>query len=143
MCNGGVQSPAAAICRIGTARAASYTAAEDPVDVLIVDDNELNTRALARLLGGCHRVRVATSAAQALAALRARRPDVVLCDFALGDETCCELLRVITRELPGVRRVLYSASRPELWRELIAERLIDASLAKPATREVLLAALAL
>jgi CheY-like chemotaxis protein len=112
------------------------------VDVLIVDDNELNTRALARMLGRSHRVRVALSSAEALAQVRARRPDVILCDFELGDETCAELLRVITRELPGVRRVLYSASRPELWTELVADRLIDAALAKPATREVLLAALA-
>jgi DNA-binding NarL/FixJ family response regulator len=112
-----------------------------PVDVLIVDDNELNTRALARMLRPRHRVRVALTAAAALDELRACRPDVILCDFELGDETCAELLRVVTRELPGVRRVLYSASRPELWTELVADQLIDAALAKPASRAMLLAAI--
>jgi CheY-like chemotaxis protein len=111
------------------------------VEVLIVDDNELNTRALQRVLGRSHQVRVATSAEAAMRVLRDWRPDVILCDFELGDHTCTELLRVVTRELPGVRRVLYSASRPELWTELIDDKLIDAALAKPVTTDALLAAL--
>jgi CheY-like chemotaxis protein len=111
------------------------------VEVLIVDDNELNTRALKRALGRSHHVRIATSAAAALAAVRAQCPDVILCDFELGDHTCTELLRVVTREWPRVRRVLYSASRPELWTELVDDKLIDAALAKPVTTDVLMAAI--
>jgi hypothetical protein len=47
----------------------------------------------------------------------------------------------VTRQWPGVRRVLYSASQPEQWTELLADHLIDAALAKPVNTEVLLAAL--
>ena len=111
------------------------------MEVLIVDDNELNVRALQRVLGRRHAVRVATTAKAALEAVRQRRPDVILCDFELGDHTCTEFLREVTREWPGVRRVLYSASQPEQWTELVSDHLIDAALAKPVTTEVLMAAL--
>jgi CheY-like chemotaxis protein len=111
------------------------------VDVLIVDDNELNVRALQRVLGRLHAVRIATCARAALEAVRQRRPDVILCDFELGDHTCTELLRIVTREWPGVRRVLYSASQPEQWTELVSDHLIDAALAKPVSTQTLLAAL--
>jgi CheY-like chemotaxis protein len=111
------------------------------VDVLIVDDNELNGRALQRVLGRRHVVRVATTVRAALTALHERTPDVILCDFELGDQTCTELLRMVTRDWPGVRRVLYSASQPEQWTELVSDHLIDAALAKPVSTEVLLAAL--
>lgn len=112
------------------------------VEVLIVDDNELNTRALQRILQRLHRVRIATSAGAAFDAVRAQRPDVIICDFELGDDTCTGFLRAVTDELPGVRRVLYSASRPELWTELVDDKLIDAALQKPVTTATLLAALA-
>lgn len=111
------------------------------VEVLIVDDNELNTRALQRSLQRLHRVRVATSVGAAFDAVRSQRPDVIICDFELGDDTCTGFLRAVTNELPGVRRVLYSASRPELWTELVDDKLIDAALQKPVTTATLLAAL--
>ena len=111
------------------------------MEVLIVDDNELNTRALQRILQRLHRVRVATSVSAAFDAVRSHRPDVIICDFELGDDTCTGFLRAVTDELPGVRRVLYSASRPELWTELVDDKLIDAALQKPASTATLLAAL--
>jgi CheY-like chemotaxis protein len=111
------------------------------LQVLIVDDNELNVRALQRALGNLHSVRIATSAQAALSAVRQLTPDVIVCDFELGDQTCTELLRIITAQWPRVRRVLYSASQPERWTELVDGKLIDAALAKPASTSVLVAAL--
>jgi DNA-binding NarL/FixJ family response regulator len=124
-------------------RNTGYIGHEVPsVDVLVVDDNELNARALQRVLKSrCHVVRIAVDVAGALDQLRARRPDVLICDFDLGPETSARLLRSVTVQHPGVRRILYSASRPELWRELVDERLIDDTIAKPASTEAILHAL--
>lgn len=105
------------------------------MDVLIVDDNELNARALQRALKRRHQVRIAFTSAAALQEVLSRRPDVILCDFELGDETCTGFLRVVTSDHPGIRRILYSASRPELWNELVQEKLIDGAIAKPATTD--------
>jgi DNA-binding NtrC family response regulator len=111
------------------------------MDVLIVDDDELNGRALSRVLKSRHAVRVATSAAKALAAVRAHTPDVVLCDFDLGDHTSAVFLRTVAREHPGCRLVLYSASKPELWQDLLTDHVIDEVLIKPITTDALLASL--
>ena len=111
------------------------------MDVLLVDDNELNVRALSRVLKSRHTVRVALTSAQALAEVQTRRPDVIICDFELGDETCTAFLRAVTTQHPGTRRILYSASRPELWEELVRDKLVDATLAKPITTDALLASI--
>ncbi len=111
------------------------------MDVLLVDDNELNVRALSRVLRSRHTVRIALSSSQALAEVEARRPDVIICDFELGDETCTALLRAVSALHPGTRRILYSASRPELWEELVRDKLVDVTLAKPITVDALLASL--
>ena len=112
------------------------------MDVLLVDDNELNVRALSRLLKSRHTVRVALTSSEALAHLEARVPDVIVCDFELGDETCTALLRTVSERHPGTRRILYSASRPEMWEELVRDKLVDATLSKPITGDVLLATIA-
>ncbi len=111
------------------------------VRVLIVDDNELNARALKRVLSPRHEVRVVSSADQALLEVARDPPDAVVCDFELGTHTSTELLRAITAQHPSVRRVLYSASQPERWGELIADKLIDIALGKPTSIEQLFAAI--
>ncbi len=111
------------------------------MDVLVVDDNELNVRALSRALKAHHTVRVALTPAEALAQIEARPPDVIICDFELGSESCTELLRTITEQHPRTRRILYSASQPELWQELVRDRLVDETLSKPVTTETLLASI--
>jgi DNA-binding NtrC family response regulator len=111
------------------------------MDVLVLDDNELNVKALSRVLRSRHTVRVAMSSAEAMAQVEVRRPDVVLCDFELGEETSVNFLRAMTAQHPGMRRILYSASRPELWRELVREQLIDLALSKPVSIEELLASI--
>jgi CheY-like chemotaxis protein len=111
------------------------------MDILIVDDNALNARALQRVLKVRHHVRVATTPTAALHEVQRHRPDVIICDFELGEETCAGFLRIVSKSQPGIRRVLYSASRPELWQELVDDRLIDAAIAKPASTQQIVDAL--
>jgi DNA-binding NarL/FixJ family response regulator len=111
------------------------------VKVLIVDDNELNARALKRALSRRHEVRTTQTAEEALAMVERDPPDAVVCDFELGQGTSAGFLRLITEQFPSVRRVLYSASRPEQWVQLVAEKLIDIALAKPTSLDQLMAAI--
>jgi DNA-binding NarL/FixJ family response regulator len=101
--------------------------------VLIVDDDEMQTRAFERALRDRFSIRTANTIAQAVVALHAELPDVLVCDFELAGETSTELLRRVKREFPSVRRVLFSGSQPERWAELVAEATIDAAITKPAT----------
>ncbi|MBI5478246.1 MAG: response regulator [Deltaproteobacteria bacterium] len=111
------------------------------LDVLIVDDDPLITRALARVLRGRHTVRLAEDLGQALALLEERTPDVVLCDFCMGDLTAAGFLRTVRARWPQVRLVLHSASRAELWHELLADGPIDGAVVKPAAIDDLMASL--
>jgi DNA-binding NtrC family response regulator len=112
-----------------------------PRDVLILDDDAMITRALARLLRGRHTVRLAHTPAEALALMEERLPEVLLCDFELGQGTASELLRTVKTRWPAVRCVLHSASRMELWTELLRDRIIDHVVAKPASVADLLASM--
>jgi DNA-binding NtrC family response regulator len=112
-----------------------------PLDVLIVDDDPMITRALARVIRRQHTVRVAEDLGQALALLQERTPDVVLCDFCMGDLTAAGFLRSVRVRWPGIRLVLHSASRAELWHELLTDGTIDRAVVKPASVPDLLASL--
>ena len=73
-------------------------------DVLLVDDSALVTEALGVLLGATgHRVRTAATVAGALAAARARLPDVLLLDLTLPDGDGLEVLRALAAEGRRVR----------------------------------------
>lgn len=54
------------------------------MNILIVDDNELNLRAVARIFRALHQVRTAATASEAMAEVKAHRPDVIVCDFELA-----------------------------------------------------------
>jgi DNA-binding NtrC family response regulator len=110
-----------------------------PLDVLILDDDALITRALARLLRGRHEVRLAHTLAEALGLIEQRVPEVFLCDFELGEGTTSEFLRTVKSRWPAVRCVLHSGSRMELWTELLRDHVIDRVLVKPASIDDLLA----
>ena len=112
------------------------------LDVLIVDDDPMITRALGRVVRGQHTVRLAQELGQALALLEERTPDVVLCDFLMGDLTAAGFLRTIRARWPHVCLVLHSASRAELWHELLADGIIDCAVVKPASVPDLMASLA-
>lgn len=80
--------------------------------ILLVEDNDLVARGVTRWLR-CYfaRVAVVVTAAQAIEALRAERFAVVLSDYDLGAGfDGAELLALVAREWPAIRRVLYSAN---------------------------------
>ena len=71
------------------------------VRVLIVDDEPLARRRVAELLGeegGVEIVGVATSGAEAVAAIRAHAPDVVFLDVQMPDGTGLDVVREVGPE---------------------------------------------
>jgi two-component system cell cycle sensor histidine kinase/response regulator CckA len=77
--------------------------------VLVVDDDELVGRAMKRMLGRWHSVVLASSAREAIEALRADPSfDVVLCDVMMPDVSGIELFQRITSQWPHLgRRVAF------------------------------------
>ena len=70
--------------------------------VLVVDDEPLVGRAVARVLGARHEVLVATSGREALALLRSGREfDLVLCDLMMPGMTGMELYRTVAERIPS------------------------------------------
>ena len=79
--------------------------------VLVVDDHQSFRRLARRLLetAGFTVVDEAADGASALAAVRARRPDVVLLDVLLPDTTGIELAEVLASDAPAPVVVLTSS----------------------------------
>lgn len=110
--------------------------------ILIVDDQVLVARALQRQLRqASFDVSIAATKEEALASIASQPPHVVVCDFELGADTSSRLLETLAREHPSIRRVLFSASRPELWRHLVERDLVHATLMKPCSPQELIAAI--
>lgn len=75
--------------------------------ILLVDDDEAFTAALARALQRQHyEVRVANNSAQALQQLQPWTPNCVLLDLRLGSENGLQLLQQLRRRLPQARIVM-------------------------------------
>ncbi len=66
-----------------SARSEALAPAGDPLELLVVDDEPLILKALQRSLAPLHRVTAVPGGAEALAALRDRRFDLVLCDLMM------------------------------------------------------------
>ena len=102
--------------------------------VLVVDDNQDAADSLAELLRlSGHDVDVAYNGMCALARVRARTPEVVLCDLGLPELTGYEFAKAVRRELARtIRLVAISGyTQPEdIQRSLEAG--FDAHVAKPA-----------
>ena len=80
--------------------------------LLIVDDHEVVRQGLAAMLGrrpGFHVVAEAGTAAEAVAAARKFRPDLVVMDVRLPDGSGIEACREIRAELPGTRVVMLTS----------------------------------
>jgi CheY-like chemotaxis protein len=77
--------------------------------ILVVDDEELICRMLARVLGGDHDVITACSGKEARAILEGDQVfDVILCDLMMPDVTGMDLYASVTTRDPGLaRRMLF------------------------------------
>jgi len=95
------------------------------IRALIVDDNASFLDAASALLEreGLSIAGVASTKAEALAATRRLRPDVLLVDIKLGNESGFELARLLTREshdhAPSV--IMISTHSREEFADLLAE----------------------
>jgi DNA-binding NarL/FixJ family response regulator len=116
--------------------AAAYTWQHDrvPIRCLLVDDSDAFLQAARVLLHreGVTVAGVASNSAEALRQARALRPDVVLVDIGLGDESGFDLARLLARDgQGGSAEVILISTRDEAdYAELIAESPAAGFLAK-------------
>ncbi len=105
-----------------------------PLRSLLVDDNEAFLEAASVLLEreGLTVVGVASSIAEALRQARALRPDVILVDIGLGDESGFDLAQFLAQDGQGggAEVILISAYPGADFTELIAESPAAGFLAK-------------
>jgi CheY-like chemotaxis protein len=107
------------------------------VRILVVDDNQDAADSLAESLRHAgHQVEVAYSGLTALACVRERQPDVVVCDLGLPEITGYDFALMVRRESKRpIRLVAHSGySRPEEVSKCV-ECGFDAHIAKPAPPE--------
>jgi PAS domain S-box-containing protein len=95
------------------ASSAPAQAAQRPVDILCVEDNEVNIALLTSImeLRPACALRVARSGAQALKYVAQRRPDLMLIDMQLGDMSGLDLASSLDRDActAGIPRIALSA----------------------------------
>ena len=105
-----------------------------PLRCLLVDDNETFLKAASLLLEreGVTVVGVASSIADALRQARALRPEVILVDIGLGDESGFDLARLLAQDGQGgsAEVILISTGAEADYTELIAESPAAGFLAK-------------
>jgi len=96
-----------------------------PTRCLLVDDNEAFLEASSVLLEreGLTVVGMASSIAEALRQARALRPDLILVDIGLGDESGFDLARLLAQagRADGADVILISARAETDYTELLAE----------------------
>ncbi len=109
-------------------------------NLLILDDDSLGLRALTRALSSRYAVRAVRTTKEALAAIAESCPQVLLCDYDLGEETSARFLRIVATNHPEVWRVLYSGSG-EGVNDLLTAKLVDRVLNKPVSTTILIAAI--
>lgn len=111
--------------------------------VLVVDDNPLNANLVRVILTRAqHQVDIANSGAAALALLETKPFDLVIADISMPEMTGEDLCRAIRRDVrwKRLRVVAYTALAMQAERVAIMTAGFDDLITKPATREVLLAA---
>ncbi|MFT3711287.1 MAG: response regulator [Archangium sp.] len=109
--------------------------------VLLVDDEVLVARALIRMLSKVAELTVAQNASEAIRLLETREFDTVLSDFSMPDRDGLSLLDEVARRWPQVKRVLHSANAPPRAQEAVKKKIVHEVIDKPASRDVLVAAL--
>lgn len=95
-----------------------------PIRCLLVDDNAAFIETARRVLGldGVTVTGTATNSAEALRRVTELRPDVILVDIALGDESGFDLARLLVGEgADGTSVIMISSGTEEDYADLIAE----------------------
>jgi DNA-binding NarL/FixJ family response regulator len=92
-----------------------------PPRCLLVDDNDafLETASLLLQREGLTVVGVASTIAQALRQARALRPDLILVDIGLGDESGFDLAQLLARDDLNAEVILISTGAEEDYAEMI------------------------
>src|ERR1700760_1744616 len=105
-----------------------------PLRCLLVDDSDafLETASLLLEREGLTVVGVASNIAEALRQARALRPDLILVDIGLGDESGFDLARLLAQDGPGrnAEVILISAGPETDYIELVTESPAAGFLAK-------------
>ena len=101
-----------------------------PLSILLVDDDPLVLRAMARELRG-YRLRTASSMERAAAALERDAVDVVMTDFDMPGGDGVALLELVRRTHPATRRVLMSGDPPSSLGALRLAGVVECFVAKP------------
>jgi DNA-binding NarL/FixJ family response regulator len=103
-----------------------------PLRCLLVDDSDafLETASLLLEREGVTVAGVASNIAEALRQARALRPDVILVDIGLGNESGFTLAQLLARDGPGADVILISARAEADYADLIAESPAAGFLAK-------------
>jgi two-component system nitrate/nitrite response regulator NarL len=114
--------------------AGPYTRQSDrmPSRCLLVDDNDafLETASLLLQREGVTVVGVASTIAQALRQARALRPDLILVDIGLGDESGFDLAQLLARDGLNAEVILISTGAQEDYAEMIDDSPAAGFLAK-------------
>jgi DNA-binding NarL/FixJ family response regulator len=103
-----------------------------PSRCLLVDDNDafLETASLLLQREGVTVVGVASTIAQALRQARALRPDLILVDIGLGDESGFDLAQLLARDGLNAEVILISTGAQEDYAEMIDDSPAAGFLAK-------------
>ncbi len=107
--------------------------------VLIVDDSKamrmIVTRTLRQAGYGGAEIREAENGAQALVAIRADKPDLVLCDWNMPEMSGIELLSTLNQQGPKVRFGFVTSEGTDSMRERARQEGALFLIAKPFTAE--------
>ena len=109
--------------------------------LLIVDDDTQVLRVSVRLLSSLYTIEAANDPLEAAYLLRHRRFDAILTDYEMPGENGLWVLEIARKYHPDARRVLFSGSGPENIAMYTASGLVHSFIAKPSSRDALIAAL--
>jgi PAS domain S-box-containing protein len=141
--DGPPQELAAPVKAPGPATAAAVTPASSPVaDILVIDDEALVGRAIARMLSPPHRVVAVCSAVEALKLLASHHYDTIFCDLMMPEMTGMALHQRLLASAPdqAARMVFLSGGAFTAEATGFLERVPNARLEKPFTPAELRAA---
>src|SRR5262245_44560479 len=115
------------------------TDTRDAIDVLVLDDDEDVRLGIKAALRRACTVRCAARVEEAWNEIQRRQPDVLLCDYWLGDGTSGPFLASVAATCSRSARILVSGSSRYLWEHLVAAGLVDDVIHKPFAPHELLA----